>query len=496
MKQKEDLFKLIEAMSKSEKRYFTLDAKKSGRRSSNYLELFQAINQMDDYDEQKLQKKFGKNLPSDKSYLYESILRSMRDYRSSKSRAARIKEMILDARYLYERGLYPQSEERFKQAKELAKELDDQLSLLEISREQLNYTWVTKPKSYGTIINQLLEEKDHFIENINEELHYLSLSYKIQMAKNSISPEAQAEEIATQFPSASNTEDFYPDSAHAQRRYLQSLALFNNLLTEDVEKANTYYSKMVAWWDDYPSIKEEEYVRYISDVFNLFNVAYTQKNYAQFEQLLTKLENEKPTNYHDQRLLFKQLTNYKLLYYINLGVEDGHEELIEQVSQGMNAYKLNPVSQLIIAFNLTLLLFILDKHSICLEWCEKISKHYNRKVNNEHFRLATLLINLLCSYEEDEIEKVDSAIRSLQRHTKQSDYKGIFFKETGQLIRKLSYSAAKKHPDLFLLFEQKITQLRQGGETPPMRMDELALNWIKSKQRKVPLRKILKVQAT
>ena len=115
MKQKDDLYNLIQAMSKSEKRYFTIDAKKSGRTSSKYLELFQAINHMDAYNEQKLQKKFGKTLPFDKSYLYDAILRSMRDYRSSKSRAARIKEMILDTKYLYERGLYQQSEEYLKE---------------------------------------------------------------------------------------------------------------------------------------------------------------------------------------------------------------------------------------------------------------------------------------------------------------------------------------------------------------------------------------------
>ena len=78
---------------------------------------------MDEYDEIKLKKKFAKTLHADKSYLYEAILRSMRDYRSASSRAARIKEMILDYKYLYERGLYRQSDERLQEAKELATEL-------------------------------------------------------------------------------------------------------------------------------------------------------------------------------------------------------------------------------------------------------------------------------------------------------------------------------------------------------------------------------------
>ena len=489
MKHKEDLFHLIRAMSKSEKRYFTIDAKKSGRRSSNYLELFQAINQMEEYSEQKLQKKFGKNLPADKSYLYDAILRSMRDYRSSKSRAARIKEMILDARYLYERGLYHQSEERFIQAKELAQELDDQLALLEISREQLNYVWVTKPKDYGPQINRLLDEKDEYIENINEELRYLSMSYQIQMAK---SQPDKVEQIRPHIP-AGLGDATPPRSIHAKRRFLQSCALYFDLLAKDDEKANVYYSKMVELWDQYPAIKEEEYIRYIADIFNLLHNSYNQKKYEQFEHLLTKIENEQPSNYHDQRLLFKQLTNYKLLYYLNLGIEEGHEILVEQVIHGISAYKLNPVSQLIIAFNLTLLLFILERHQLSLEWCEQILKNYNRKVSNDNFQLATLLIQLLCSYEIGDIDQLDSSIRALQRNLKQSPYEGVFFRSTARFIRKLSHSTEKQGIKLLISFEAKIkASTTDGQETPPLGMHDLMLNWIKSKLEKKAIRLILR----
>jgi hypothetical protein len=493
MKSKEDLYQLIRAMSKSEKRYFTIDAKKSGRRSSNYLELFHVINQMEDYDEMKLQKKFGKNLPTDKSYLYDAILRSMRDYRSSKSRTARIKEMILDARYLYERGLYRQCEDRFRQAKALALELDDQLSLLEISREQLNYVWVTKPKGYDQLINSLLQEKDRHIENINEELRYLAMSYKIQITRGQ---GAEAIKEKAHLYTSDSEEDSYPDSAHAQRRYLQSKALYNDLLAKDDEKANIFYARMVDWWDEYPAIKEEEYIRYIADIFNLLHNSYNQKKYEQFEYLIAKVEQEQPSNYHDQRLLFKQLTNYKLLYYLNLGIEEGHEQLVNQVVHGISSYKLNPVSQLIIAFNLMLLLFILARYEASLEWCEKILRLYNRTVNNEHFQIATLLIQIMNNYELEEIDQLDSSIRALQRHLKQSEYKGLFFREVTRFLRKSSHSTEAQRQRLLQPFDKKIRSILQDGEQPPLGMQDLVLNWVKSKLESKPLRMILREEAT
>ena len=50
-----DLFDLIHSMSRNEKRYFTVEAKKSGSKSSNYLRLFNALNAMEEYDEEAAQ---------------------------------------------------------------------------------------------------------------------------------------------------------------------------------------------------------------------------------------------------------------------------------------------------------------------------------------------------------------------------------------------------------------------------------------------------------
>jgi len=98
----DDLFQLIQSMSKSEKRYFKLDAQKSTSKGgkNKYVQLFDAINSMEVYDKVKLKNKpFVKHLSVEKGELYRKILRSMRSFRSDKSTYAQIKEMILDANY-------------------------------------------------------------------------------------------------------------------------------------------------------------------------------------------------------------------------------------------------------------------------------------------------------------------------------------------------------------------------------------------------------------
>ncbi|NJL75471.1 MAG: hypothetical protein HC892_11015 [Saprospiraceae bacterium] len=93
MKRKDDLFKLIQSMSKSEKRYFTLDAQKTGKTDAKYLELFKAISNMDKYEEVAL-KRLSNHLSVDKAYLYEAILRSMRDYHSKNRVQRRLRKNL------------------------------------------------------------------------------------------------------------------------------------------------------------------------------------------------------------------------------------------------------------------------------------------------------------------------------------------------------------------------------------------------------------------
>ena len=497
MKNKNDLFDLIQSMSKSEKRYFSMDAGKSGRSSNRYLDLFKAINRMEVYEEEKLQRKFGSSLPTDKHYLYNAILKSMRDYNSSKSKAARIKEMLLDAQYLYKRGLYQQSEERLTQGKTLAKDLDDQLALLEISREQLNYVWTMKQGDYGAQIEALLTAKDEYIRHINEELRYLSLAYKIQVAKEqqqSADRRARSEAFSAQLQSAVAP---LPATAHAQRRFLQSHALLNDL-AGDIDKANTYYSKMVEWWDEHPDIKEEEYNRYLADAFNLLHASYSQKKYNQFEQLLAKIRQEKAGSYHDQVLVFKQLTNYQLLYHINLGIEEGYEEVLQRVEEGMGAYKLNPVSRLIIAFNVTVLLLILERFEECLTWADQVLSHYNRKVESEQFRLATLLIRLIATFGLEDIDGFDSTLRAFQRSIRQpkTDIPTAFFKSCARYLKKMQDLPAGSRQNTA---QQLSAFLEKYKENPPERvplgLDDLMLNWVKSLQTQKPLRIIFRDQA-
>jgi hypothetical protein len=108
----DELARLIQSLSKSEKRYFKLfTGLQTGEKG--YLRLFDAIDKLGDYDEKKIRKIFEgedflKRLPAVKNYLYGQILKSLRVINSGNTVDSQLREMMEDAAILYDKCLYKQ----------------------------------------------------------------------------------------------------------------------------------------------------------------------------------------------------------------------------------------------------------------------------------------------------------------------------------------------------------------------------------------------------
>ncbi|HMQ61897.1 MAG TPA: hypothetical protein PKE06_14590 [Flavilitoribacter sp.] len=495
MKSKTDLPELIRAMSKSEKRYFTLDAQKSGRQNSRYLELFQAINDMPDYDEERLKEKFGANLPSDKTYLYDAIMRSMRDYRSSRSYSARIKEMILDSKYLYERGLYDQCEERLAEAKKLALELDDQLALLEINREEQNLAWNSK-KDYEAFLKKLITEKDNNIDALSEEFKYLEKSSQLLMKLKKGSVKILADNGEGQNPFSLNdfSADLEPKSFHAKRRYLQCRALQSEI-QRDFESVTNFYERIIEWWGKNPKFREEEFYRYFVDISNLLHAYANQGQYIKVDKLVTQLEKHAQHSFHDKVVVFQRFAIYKLMYYINTGRTQEINVFISKINKGLNQYGnlLSTGAKMIIIFNLAILLFIHNRLEECMFWCKKIIKEFKTSPVRKDILRASYLLFLIASFDGQEPDTIEKDLRSAQRtFQKEKISKEEFEWQVFDYLKKLLFSAPFETKDLLWQFKTFILEYRkENAGKVALGADELMLWFIESKLQKIPVIQIV-----
>src|SRR6267142_1937416 len=148
MKKKNNLFELIRSLTPAEKRHFigSLPPEKNSR---NYRRLFVAVEKLNEYDEAIIKKKFkGERFINQlhvlKSYLHESILKSLRNYHSSSSIAIRLKNLLKNIEIYFDKELFDQCALEIQKAERIACKYEDDLATIEI----LN--WKRKLAQYQT----------------------------------------------------------------------------------------------------------------------------------------------------------------------------------------------------------------------------------------------------------------------------------------------------------------------------------------------------------
>jgi len=120
------VFLLIQSLEKSEKRNFKLYVKRnSGTANLKVIQLFDALEKMEVYDETLLLRKARsikkEQLSNLKAHLYRLILSSLRLLKHEDNITLQLNEQMDFARILYNKGLYIQSLKILERSKEIAK---------------------------------------------------------------------------------------------------------------------------------------------------------------------------------------------------------------------------------------------------------------------------------------------------------------------------------------------------------------------------------------
>src|SRR5438874_2188494 len=151
------LFQLICSLEKSEKRHFKLYIKRSSAKEElKIVQLFDALDKLEEYDEKYLLKKLSPitkpQLSNLKTHLYKQLLASLRLLKTTENTDLQLSEHMDNARLLYNKGLKHQSLKILERAKEIAKannklnflaqliSLEKKIETLHITRTSLEKT--------------------------------------------------------------------------------------------------------------------------------------------------------------------------------------------------------------------------------------------------------------------------------------------------------------------------------------------------------------------
>ena len=462
-------------MSKSEKRYFTLDAQKSGKKGSRYLEVFRFLSDMDEFNDERLKKKFPKNLSSDKSYLYDAILRSMRDYRSTKSKSAQIKEKIQDSRYLFERGLYKQCDSRLQEANDIAKELGDELMILEVARERLLTIKSNKEKNFVEYVESLLEDKTEALANVNQFFKYSDAYYEmtVKVARNFQSPAEDKRDIV--LPDFFEEEKDEIKSIQTERRFLQSKALYYQL-KGDKKRLLEYFKKTVEWWKKNPLYKDEEFFRYVADTSNLIYGYIANQRFEEAEECINEMFENQPAHIHEKRVWLENVYLYKLVLLLNSKDYKKAKNLVAEIETGINQYGFT--NNHVLFGNVSLLYFLIGEYKKSQKWSAKIIDVPNTGLRVD-IQVFVRILNLICLYETDELELLENGIRNVKRFFKRHEI--ALDSLESQIFQKLNVLFKSNPYEDQSIKDDFVSFLSEKENTQNSRNDlvEILLMWLK-----------------
>jgi len=497
---REDLFRLIQSMSKSEKRYFKMESKKAGAKTSNHIKLFDAINNLEEYDEDVLKKKLKKekfieHLSAEKRYLYQAVLRSIRNFRGDQSIFAQIKTLVLDANNLLERGLYIQAEKMLEKAEKLASKIDDTVSLLEINLKKQELSRAHKKNDHQQELEALMKDKDEIVELLLTKL-------KLRDVLNQVAVVYQAEQDVSHFNKIKGIIEENVDWIEHTQKIDSFFGIYCNTmirsfiynLNGESEKLFKIRSSLISLWNQYPEIKEEFYYQFLVDLNSFIgNYIKLNQNEKAFE-LLQELENEKPKSFHAQVYIFKNVAIKKLLYLMNKGAFEEALLLIPNIEKGIKKYNLNISSKLALLLNTAILYYCIESYKDCIIWVNKIIKSYKSNHRLDVQRIARLLEIVAQIEIENDYETIDNLFRSTQRFFKNT---GIKEKNQSEFILldhlwKYHNSPKFKQKEVLINFKASIDKMKNHKtEKSTPGSDELYY-WVRSKLEKKPIAQLIK----
>lgn len=421
------LFQLVHSLEKAEKRNFKLYIK---RNSSNehlkIVELFDALDKLEEYDETLLLKKLSSiqkpQLNNVKVHLYKQLLASLRLLKSTSSIDMQLNEQLDYARILYNKGLYLQSLKILEKLKETA-------------RESYKYNFLTQVISWEKKIESL-----HITRSMQHRGHDLAdeaveVNHRVDMVARMSNLALQLYSRYIQNGHARNEDEevevkkfFYdnlPANAHEltgfyERLYLYQSYCWSAFIRQDFLTYYRYAQKWIDIYNEQPLMIKVETGYYIKGMHNLLNAHFDLRNYHAFEITLQEFKKFAQTplaNQHDNHRVqtFVYINSATINQHFMLGTFEEGLKLVPQLEEKLEQYAMFLDHHRILVFNYKIanLYFGSGKYDIAIDYLQKII-NTNPDMRND-LQCYARLLHLMAHYELGNFEIIDSLIKSVYR---------------------------------------------------------------------------------
>lgn len=468
MKKNDDLFYLIKSLTKSEKRYFKLFARQAGD-EKNYLLLFDAIEEQENYDEAEIYRRFSsmhfiKQLHVVKNYLYHLILKSIRVYTTAKNIEYKLQEAIRDADFLVEKGLYLQAKRILDKADELASEHEFYTLSLEILRRRSEIAReIDLHESSDKARIELLQRQSHIIKLIDNVTSYRLLSAKL-LAYLNHSGLSRSEEDWKEIDILFNNQ-LLQDEAQAltdlSRSFFFHIRAAYYSARHRLEEAYQATKELVNLFERRADFMENDPLGYIYALRNHATDCFNVGHYDEVQHVLNRMNEvlrERSTpSINESVQVFKSVKSLEIILYIGMANFTEGRRVAKEVDEGIKKYQhvLDKNAEILFYYQLGLMFFYMQEYPTALKYVNCVINERYENMREDIYCFARIL-SLLLHYELGNVDLLDSMMRST--YTYLSKRKRIYKAESLiiNLVKKLRTATTVEK--LTRLFQQKLRE--------------------------------------
>lgn len=498
------LFQLIKTLEKAEKRNFKLYIKRSsGKDDLKIIQLFDALDKMQEYDEQVLLKKLSSiskpQLANNKVHLYKQLLASLRLLKSTESIDMQLNEQLDYARILYNKGLYTESLKILEKQKEVAR-LHSKFNFLtqviswEKKIETLHITRSMQDKG-EKLAAEAIEVNTHV--DMVARLSNLALQLYSWYIKNGHARNEKDETGVRNFLEVNLPEGAARQTGFYERLYLYQSYCWYAFIRQDFLMYYRYSQKWVDLFSEQPLMVGVETGYYIKGLHNLLNAHFDLRNHQGFRKTLLKFEHvaqSAAVQMHDNHRIqaFVYINSAKLNQHFMEGSFKEGLKLVPEIEAGLEEYAIYLDQHRVLVFNYKFasLYFGSGDFDTCIDYLQKIING-NVDLRND-LQCYARLLHLMAHYELGNFDIIDSLTKSVYRFMAKMENLTIVEEEMFAFLRN-SFQVPRQQLKQAL---KKFLQTIKGLEKNRFQTRSFAyldiISWVESKVHEKPMGQVIR----
>ena len=505
---KNQLFDLIKSMDQSEKRQFKIAAAKYIRKEkSSYLKLFDVIDKMNNYDEERIHRllkheKFITRLAVEKNTLYKLILKSLKSSHSPISEDAQVKHLLLEAELLFKKSLYVQSKRLLIKAEKIAFAYGLRFQLLEIYKWQRTLWNMSGRKND---INVIIEKEEKIIKEIENDQQYNKLYASLILLMGTYGYNPREKEALDKLakimanPLLMNGNKAISNSA--QQTYHNIHANFS-LVYDKYKDAYYHYGKQIELMKLIPDFIQNHLEQYMATTYNgLICLMRIDKDKALKQLVLFRNIPSKKIILSNLRIRQFILSSYELelSLLINYCMFKQAKQLIPEMKTMLqNNQKIIGISRYSnVCYASSYVYFVLKEYKTSLKFLNEIINLQEETEVSNDLKAATRVLSMFIHYEINNKELLPYLERSVKRFLNKNEVlyeteKSIlkFFRKT--LTNEIAGDLLKKE---FVKFKSELIAIFKNPVEKQFLERFDIISWIESKIKDKTFEEVLKKEA-